>query len=738
MPVPDRLVPPGRLLVIGDNLWMAVATRWWKMGCRAYPAWLHWLAQSLSKAEACCLMSADVFADAEIQSEQAYLAAAREALRAMYDDVVTTETPLTKAEDNNYAWQNNLYRKVRHDYGVTLIDLPGVPLFFGRLDFESEAAYSMDRVYVGRRHVHDPAGHPMVVDWRAPISMMFYRASRADPQGVLRRRRYGFSDTADLTAYEDEPLCGQDFGPAGGFHSSLVEAEIERPRSGPMRDIVATIQPEQDDLVRAPVQPALCIQGAPGTGKTAVGLHRLAYLLYTERERLGRHGKVAVVGPNRSFLTYIRHVLPALGEVDITQTTVEELIGRKPGRDGEQPQAARVKGDGRMAEVARRALWAHITAPSEELLFIKGINRYRVGIGRIAETMDSLRDKARYGAGREALAQRLAHLVLLQMERRGATPDDRDQDAVARSKPIKQFLDSVWPKVNPEQVLFRLYSEPEFLAVAAGSQLDRAEQQLLLWDKPFRSWKSAKWTAADAVLLDELADLIERGPALSHLVVDEAQDLSPMQCRALGRRCVSGSLTVLGDVAQGTSAWASDDWAEIMRHLGKPDARLAVLEQGFRVPAQILDYAARLLPQIAPGLTTPTSVRQAPGSLRVISTDDLTAAVVQACRENLKEVGSVGVIAADAAITSVHKRLCAEGLDAALLGETEDALEVSRLVCLPASLAKGLEFDAVVVAEPALIVGAELRGLQRLYVALTRAVSSLHIIHTEHLPAALA
>jgi DNA helicase IV len=679
-------------------------------------------------------MSADVFADAEIESERAYLAAARQALYTMYDDVINTETPLTKSEDNDYAWQNNLYRKVRHDRAVALIDLPGVPLFFGRLNFESEAVYTGDRVYVGRRHVHDPDGRPMVVDWRAPISTMFYRASRSDPQGVLLRRRYGFSDTADLTAYEDEPLTG----PSDGFRSSLVEAEIERPRSGPMRDIVATIQPEQDDLVRAPVQPALFIQGAPGTGKTAVGLHRLAYLLYTERERLGRHGKVAVVGPNHSFLTYIRHVLPALGEVDITQTTVEELIGRTPGRDGEKPAHATIKGDARMAEILRCALWAHLRRPTEEFLFVKGIIRYRISSGRIAEAMDSLREGTRYGAGRDALAQRLAHLILVQMERRGATPDDRDQDAVARSKPLKQLLDLVWPKVTPEQVLFRLYTEPEFLASVAGPLLNHDEQRLLLWDKPFRSWKSAKWTAADAVLLDELADLIERAPSLNHLVVDEAQDLSPMQCRALGRRCAGGSLTVLGDVAQGTSAWAIDDWAEIMQHLGKPDARLAVLEQGFRVPAQILEFAARLLPLIAPGLATPTSVRQAPGSLNVTPTDDLHAAVAAACRENLKQVGSVGVIASDAAIASVHKRLRAEGFDAALLGETEDVLEVSRLVCLPASLAKGLEFDAVVVAEPARIVAAESRGLQRLYVALTRAVSSLHIIHTEHLPAALA
>ncbi|GIH06103.1 DNA helicase [Rhizocola hellebori] len=672
--------------------------------------------------------------DAQIQAERDYLAAARAALLAMHEDVVATETPLTSSEDNNYAWQNNLYLQVRAERAVALIDLPGVPLFFGRLDFEPGVVYTTDRVYIGRRHVHDSVGKPMVVDWRAPISTAFYRATRSDAQGVRLRRRYGFSDTAELTAYEDEPLVGQ----PGGFQSALVMEQIERPRSGPMRDIVATIQPEQDDLVRAPTQPALCIQGAPGTGKTAVGLHRLAYLLYTERERLGRHGGVAVVGPNRSFLTYIRHVLPALGEVDIIQTTVEDLIGRDSALRGEQAPTARLKGEARMAALLRRALWAHISPPSEDFTFLKGSIRYRVGNGRIQEMIESLRGNTRYGAGRDAVAQRLAHLVLLQMERRGAVPDDRDQEAVARSKPVKQFLESVWPKLIPQQVLFRLYSQPSFLASCAEGELTEAEQQLLTWAKPYRSWKSAQWSAADSVLLDELADQIERGPSLGHLVVDEAQDLSPMQCRALGRRCVSGSVTVLGDIAQGTSVWAIDDWPQLLEHLGKPDARLAVLEQGFRVPAQILDYAARLLPQIAPGLGVPTSVRHANGSLQVTQTRELGAAVVAACRLRLNEEGSIGVIAPDADIASVHKRLCAEGLQAALLGETEDALEVSRLVCVPATLAKGLEFDAVVVAEPARIVAAEPRGIQRLYVALTRAVSSLHVIHTEPLPDALA
>jgi DNA helicase IV len=561
--------------------------------------------------------------------------------------------------------------------------------------------------------------------------MPFYRATPADNQGVRLRRRYGFSETAALTAYEDEPLVG----PAVAHESALLAAEIERPRSGPMRDIVATIQPDQDELVRAPLQPSICVQGAPGTGKTAVGLHRLAYLLYTEPSRLT--AGVTVVGPNRSFLSYIRHVLPALGEVSVVQKTVDELLDR-PITAVDDTEAARLKGDERMAAVLARALWSHIGVPVDDLVYVRGSTRYRVTRGRVAHIIDEMRTGMRYGPGRDGLAQRLAALVLLQMEHRGATPDDRELASVARSAPVKQLLESVWPKVSAEQVVFRLLSDASFLASAADGVLSGDEQAALLWRKSARSLKSTKWSAADTVLLDEVASLIDRTPALSHVMVDEAQDLSPMQCRALGRRCLTGSLTVLGDIAQGTSPWAIDDWPTLLRHLGKPDTRLAVLDRGFRVPAQIISYAGRLLPIIAPDLVVPTSVRQAAGALEITATSTLAAAVVAACRSQLQGPGSVGVIAADVDIAALSTHLRAAGLQTALLGQDDDALEKARLVCVPATLAKGLEFDAVVVVEPSHIVAAEERGLQRLYVALTRAVSALHVIHAEPLPAPLA
>jgi DNA helicase IV len=654
----------------------------------------------------------------------------------MRADVLETETP-EFVSGTDEVWFNTMYRIARARRGEDLRDLPGVPLFFGRLDYEPGTVHERhtaeaDRVYVGRRHVRDEAGTPLVVDWRAPVSMPFYRATREDPQDVRLRRRYGFSDTAELTAYEDEPLTTG----TGGGPSALLNAEIERPRSGPMRDIVATIQPEQDELVRAPLQPSICVQGAPGTGKTAVGLHRLAYLLYTEPTRLT--GGVIVVGPNRSFLAYIRQVLPALGEVSVLQKTVEELIER-PVTGTDPAEAARFKGDARMAELLRRALWGYVTEPDADFVYAHGATRYRVPRARIAHVVADLRGSTRYGPGRDGAAHRLASLVLGQMERRGATPDDRELEAIARSRPVRQLLDTIWPKVPGEQVLYRLLSDHEYLASVADGLFTPDEQAMLLWPKPARSAKSAKWSAADTVLLDELAGLIDRTPSLSHLMVDEAQDLSPMQCRALGRRCVTGSFTVLGDLAQGTSAWAADDWPTLLTHLGKPDTRLAVLDQGFRVPTQIIEYAARLLPAIAPGLGAPTSIRRSTGALQITpaAAGTLPDAVLATCRQRLADEGSIGLLAADGDIAALYERLRAAGLAPTMLGEREDALDASRLVCVPASLAKGLEFDTAIVVEPGRIVAAEPRGLHRLYVVLTRAVSTLHIVHAEPLPEAL-
>ncbi|WP_323135508.1 HelD family protein [Streptomyces beihaiensis] len=643
-----------------------------------------------------------------------------------------------------------------------LADLAHTPLFFGRLDYlhapgaeqaegaefeEGGAATSSQgrrretggSFYIGRRHVHDADGDPMVIDWRAPVSQPFYRASKKAPMDVALRRRFGYTG-GELTAYEDEHLTDPD---EVEQTSKLLQQEIERPRVGPMRDIVATIQPEQDEIVRSGLAGSVCVQGGPGTGKTAVGLHRVAYLLYAHRERLARTGTL-VIGPNRSFLHYIEQVLPALGELEVGQATVDDLVaGRAQVRGVDDPGAALVKGDARMAEVLRRALRSHIAMPSEGVVVVRGSRRWRIASYELEEIVRELMARdMRYGAAREALPQRIAHAVLVRMERAGEAPDDRVQDAVARNAAVKAVVKAVWPAVDPAKLVLRLLSDAQFLAEHAAGLLSEDEQKAVLWAKPARSVKSAKWSAADAVLIDEAADLIERTPSLGHVVLDEAQDLSPMQYRAVGRRATTGSVTVLGDIAQGTTPWSTPSWDVALAHLGKADAVVEELTAGFRVPTDVITYASRLLPHIAPGLTPVASVRENPGAFEVREAPggvaEVVAGVVAACREALENEGSVGLIAADARCAALGEALERAGL--AFLAPGEETTTGARLTLVPASLAKGLEYDYVVLDEPAAVVDGEpdeRTGLRRLYVALTRAVSGLVVVHGAGLPAAL-
>ncbi|WP_374193752.1 AAA family ATPase [Streptomyces sp. S-9] len=683
-------------------------------------------------------------ADDPLARERSHLSASRAALRAMREDVEALDIrDVTANWVNAEVLQRQIEERIK-----ALADLSDTPLFFGRLDYlhapgaeqaegaegerpQPEAAYRT--LHIGRRHVHDADGDPMVIDWRAPVSQPFYRASKKDPMDVGLRRRFGYTG-GDLTAYEDEHLSD----PAeAATTSKLLQQEIERPRVGPMRDIVATIQPEQDEIVRSGLSGSVCVQGGPGTGKTAVGLHRVAYLLYAHRERLARTGTL-VVGPNRSFLHYIEQVLPALGELTVAQATVDDLVAHVEVRGTDDATAATVKGDARMAQVLRRALYSHVTMPTEPVVVVRGSRRWRVPAYELEEIVRQLLDRdIRYGAAREALPQRIAHAVLVQMERAGEAPDDRVQDAVARNAAVKAAVKAVWPAVDPAKLVLRLLGDAEFLAEHAEGLLDEQERKAILWTKPARSVKSAKWSAADTVLIDEAADLIRRTPSLGHVVLDEAQDLSPMQYRAVGRRCTTGSATVLGDLAQGTTPWATRSWEEALAHLGKPDAVVEELTAGFRVPTDVITYASRLLPHIAPGLTPVASIRENPGFFEVRGSsgpDD----VIAACRELLSREGSVGLIAADPRIPALTDALAAAGLPHVAPGE--ETTESTRLTLVPASLAKGLEYDYVLLDEPQAVVDAEpdeRTGLRRLYVTLTRAVSGLIITHGAPLPAQL-
>ena len=658
--------------------------------------------------------------DPILATERAHLAHAADCLTAMR---AATSAVVDAGVD---AWAAERLGAARAERLRALAADPGVPPFFGRTDTDTEI------FHIGRRHVRDADGTPVVIDWRAPMSRPFYRASAADPQGLVRRRRFGFSG-GELTSYEDE-LLGATSSPARPRGDGrLLREEIERPRSGPMRDIVATIQPEQDAIVRAPLAESICVQGAPGTGKTAVGLHRAAYLLYTHGGQLARTG-VLVVGPNRAFLRYIEQVLPTLGEVDVDQTTVAGLTARVPVRGTDAPQVAVLKGDARMAEVLHRALWGSIAKPADDVQVPLAGRRRRVPVERLKRHVDDLRRRGRAGAdqqvlhhaaGRERLAMLLAEDARRQAEAAGGSPTDAETRRAARSPEVRAFCDAVWPAWDAAELVHALLTDPAVLARAARGVLDDGEQALLL--RPAGPLRTAPWTEADAVLVDEVAGLLERTTGYGHVVVDEAQDLSPMQCRAIARRLAAGSLTVLGDLAQATSPWSAADWGRTLAGLGRPETAVRPLTRGYRVPGEVLEYANRLLPAIAPGLPAATAVRRGPGSLRIRPDGPLPDVV----RELAGAPGSIGVVCADAAVPEVAGALVAAGLPAAVLGEDGDA---GHLAVVPATLAKGLEFDAVVVVDPAAIVAAEPRGLHRLYVVLTRAVSTLVVLHAGDLP----
>ncbi|WOI58707.1 HelD family protein [Streptomyces fradiae] len=632
---------------------------------------------------------------------------------------------------------------------------PPGPLFFGRLDHTDGRSH-----HIGRRRISaHPAEPPLVVDWRAPVARAFYQARRDDPQGVRVRRRFGWApysegDSADLTGLEDEylarpapeaergtapeagrgaaPGAGPDDGAAPGAGTAaggLLAAEIERPRVGPMRDIAATIQPEQDDLVRAPLAASLCVQGAPGTGKTAVGLHRAAYLLYTHPRRVQRGG-LLILGPNRAFLAYVSEVLPALGERDVRQTTVDEEVARTVGhepRAEDTDAAAAVKHDARMAAVLHRALYARVAPPTGELAVPDGAYRWRVPADELAALVAEVRTEAPpYLVGRERLRSRVVRALRARAERRAGPVGAAWERRVGRSRPVAALLDACWPRATPEQVLAEVLADPRDPALTG------AERAAIRWARPPRSYRSARWTAADLVLLDELAAALERPAGYGHIVVDEAQDLSPMQCRAVARRtAASGSLTVLGDLAQGTAPWAARDWREQLAHLGRPDARVTALTAGYRVPGAVVELANRLLAALPVDVPPARSVRR-DGEVTVRAVAVLEAAVVDAVRAALAREGSVGVVVADAAYGRTREVLAAAGIPAGHPGEV--AADAPRVTVVPAGLAKGLEYDHVVLAEPAAVADGDPRGLSRLYVALTRAVSRLDVLHARPLP----
>jgi DNA helicase IV len=665
--------------------------------------------------------------DPEVVAEQAALEHALSSLASMRQRAEKLLHELIGAGNPDLDYVAALSRRV-----ALLADSPR-PLLFGRIDEEDGPTWR-----IGRRHVEDTRSDPVVIDWRAPVAVPFYRASAKDSLGLARRRQIMVDRTAVVAVADD--LFG---GPGDEAASTRLRggdallAELERARTGEMLDIVATIQAEQDEIIRAPLGQLLTVQGGPGTGKTAVGLHRAAFLLYNH-PGLSRDG-VLVLGPSRAFLRYIAQVLPSLGEEAVVQTTIADIAPKAKVRAEEPMAVRRIKGDARMGELLRRALEGRRQPLEDDVSLRVRFARATLTRQRVNDLVASIVARpGPYKSGRLALRSRLVSEARAAFRSSGRLGADEAwfEGELTSSEEFVALLDALWPSVSPTSLVRDLLSSREQLERFAAGLLSRTESQLLFRSRG-ATVSSTAWGIDDLALLDEATFLTGgRTRSYGHVVVDEAQDLTPMQFRMIARRAPSGSVTVLGDLAQATGPWSYADWAEVRSHL--PDAapyHHDELTLGYRAPGRVLDFASRLLPVAAPGIQPTTSIR--PGrtdpTIELVCENDLASAALHEAARLAQDHALVAIVVPEDLAPGVA-RAARRNIHVGLL--ERDAM--SRPVTIvPAPAAKGLEFDAVVVVEPAAIAGDDGRGLRLLYVAMTRPIQHLSVVHARPLPAPL-
>jgi len=627
----------------------------------------------------------------DLQAEQAYVDRAYSHLERMRD-VVASAGDKVDGEVAQAAMDAWAAKRLR-----TYEDAER-GLCFGRLDFET----LLRPLYVGRRWVHDEEQRQLVVNWQAPAARPFYTATPQDPHGVTLRRRFR-TDGRKLIDIADEALDGSilDGAAIGDF---LLE-ELERNREAHMRDIVATIQADQYRLITHDPNAPLVIQGGPGTGKTAVGLHRASWLLYTERERLRSRG-VLVVGPNRTFMEYVSHVLPALGEDAVEQRAVGELVDGVVPELRDPPGVAELKADTRLADVVARAAELRLVSEPQELVLRLEGSFIWVREREVRELLEEAREELGLtAAARERFRMSLLRRFYEDYGRVLGGAAIRNFDEVEKALRAKGYLDTVvkaaWPLVSPEKLVHSLLASRPVLEEAADGILDDDEQRLLARRGP-------RWSDGDIPLLDEARALIATPPrTFGHVIVDEAQDLTPMQLRMIERRAKEGAVTVLGDIAQGTGPVRYASWEEVL-----PSTPVEELRHAYRVPREIMDVALPLLDTIAPGSAPPISYRTGadPPEVRRVEEAHLLAEAYRVAAELAD--GLVALIVPE------------ELLDDALA----DAHLYDGIPLLTPRQAKGLEFDHVVVVEPARI------DLRELYVALSRPTKTLVVLHARELP----
>ncbi len=639
------------------------------------------------------------------------------------------------------------------------LHLGDAALCFGRIDLEAEdtpgsttdsapdsATGAEGTYYIGRVAVADEQQEPVVVDWRAPIAEAFYRATGRQPMG-LRRRRHFATRGRQLLGIEDELFGGATAaldGPGTDLvgRSALLSA-LEDRRTGKLADIVATIQGEQDEIIRAELPGVLVVQGGPGTGKTVVALHRAAYLLYTHRFPLEGQG-VLVLGPNRLFLGYIEQVLPSLGEAGVELAVLADLVVprvRVLGRD--RAAAARIKGDLRMVEVIRRAVRDRQRPLRRPLELGYGLQTLRLDVARSARIVAEAHRRYRnHNAGRRYVEQEV--FAALAASGRDELDPAEVRERLRATLEVREALEWMWPVLTPAQLLHDLFGSPALIR-SAGRKLDGSEQAAL--HRPRSTFvEEVVWTVDDVPLLDEARALLGARPGrkeadevrtYGHIVVDEAQDLSPMQLRVVTRRSLNGSMTVVGDIAQSTGAWAHQGWDEILAHLPeRRPSRMVELTVGYRIPAPLLEPAVRVLAVAAPGLRPPSAVREQgepPRWVASASLEGLAGDVVDTVRDEIDAVGTgnVAVIAPASMVDLLDDAL--RGADIDHGRAPRDSLD-HQVTLVPVGYVKGLELDSAVVVEPAGILAEEAQGVRALYVALTRATKRLTVVHADDLP----
>ncbi len=758
--------------------------------------------------------------DPEIVAEQEYLDAVYDRLEAMREaaaSVAEAYADVRAGGTHQARLERDIAVETTHRR-LAALDIGDTPLCFGRLDLDDAS-----RFYVGRLGVDDEEHTPLVVDWRAPVAEPFYRATAVSPMGVVRRRHILTKSGRQVVGLDDEVF---DAGAmADGRLTVMGEGALltalERERTGRMGDIVATIQAEQDQAVRADLPGALIVTGGPGTGKTAVALHRAAYLLYTFRRQLAGNG-VLLVGPSKVFLRYIEQVLPSLGEDEVQLATV---VGLKPGLDAvrvEDPETAAIKGDAKMADVLARALADRQRPPRREVSFVMDGLRLRLSrrdCRRIAERARGKRGSHNerrpivermisdrlIGQYRNAMARTQRELLSLddvdggydaQVARslaRGEPPPpewEREMRSRLRRVPeVRELLERMWPVLAGAELVHDLFSFRALVRSAADGLLDR-QHQLRLERPRAASVREVEWTDADVALVDEAdalcgpveaarprrsrrrsdsdravadvavrtvrelglgkymtaADLAARFteptageggiPQLrtfGHVLVDEAQDLTPMQWRMLARRCPTGSATLVGDFGQASRPGAAAGWGDVLGHLPTHDEpRFVDLTVNYRTPAEIMAVANRILTVAAPEIPPTHAVRATGVEPTFERVDDVVAAAAVTAREFAGRRGTTAVLAP--AVT--HEALIRALDDIGAVADTPDALDAPVGV-FDAVDAKGLEFDHVVVVEPSELVAPDRAGLRMLYVTLTRATQTLAVVHKLPLPEAL-